>query len=120
SLPIAISAKPDLSNPAQSGSQPRFFYCLNSSLLPLQYFLQIFSCMRFVVHGDIFWSAFRYNMSAALASFRTHVDYIVGAFDEVEVVLDDNNGISMIDKLLENLDQFSYVFVMEADCRLVE
>ena len=43
--------------------------------------------------------------AARAASLGAEVDDIVGAFDQVEVVLDDNDGVAGIHQLLQHLDQ---------------
>src|ERR1700730_10553538 len=45
--------------------------------------------VAFRVGGDFFWGAGGYDLAAAGAAFGAHVDDPVGGFDDVEVVLDE-------------------------------
>ena len=54
------------------------------------------------------------------ATARAHVDDPVGATDQVQVVLNDENGCSPLDEVLEHVDEDLHVIRMQADGRLVE
>ena len=54
------------------------------------------------------------------ASFRSEVDDPVGALHDVEVVLDDDDGVSRIDEPLQNGEQALDVFEVKACRGLVE
>src|SRR3989339_695731 len=58
--------------------------------------------------------------AAARPPFRTEVDDMVGAFDHVEVVLDDDDGIPHIREAHEYIEELLDVREMETDRRLVE
>jgi hypothetical protein len=55
--------------------------------------------------GDLFRGAFGYNGAAAFAAFGPEVDHPVGGFDDVQVVLDDDDGMAGIDQSAERLCQ---------------
>ena len=48
-------------------------------------------------------------MAAAAAALGAHVDQPVGALDHVQVVLDDNNGVSQFDQTLDESIDRQYV-----------
>ena len=50
--------------------------------------------------GDFFGGAGRDDAAAVFAAFRAKVDDVVGAFDDVEVVLDDQHRVSQRDQSL--------------------
>ena len=54
------------------------------------------------------------------AAAWAHVDDPVGATDQVQVVLDDENGRSPLDEVLEHVDEDLHVIRVQADGRLVE
>ena len=54
------------------------------------------------------------DLSACCPSFRTDVDDPVGLFDDIEVVLDDYDGISQIDQAVQYVEQLGDVIEMEA------
>lgn len=48
------------------------------------------------VFGELFGGAGGDDGATVLAAFGSHVDDVVGAFDDVEVVLDDNHGVAAL------------------------
>ena len=72
------------------------------------------------VGGDLFGSAGGYDLATAVAAFGAHVDDPVGGFDDVEVVLDDEEGAAALDELTESGEEFGYVVEVEASGGLVE
>ena len=58
--------------------------------------------------------------AAGVARFRAQVDDPVGALDDVEVVLDDDHGVSRVHQPVEHLDQHAHVVEVQAGRRLVE
>lgn len=59
-------------------------------------------------------------MSARFSPFRADVDHVVGAFDDVHVVLDDKDGVSPLQQRIEGFEQGFYVVEMESGGRFVE
>ena len=45
---------------------------------------------------------------------------MIGNLDHIEVVLDDQNGISPVDKFVQNIQQVTDIFKMKAGSRFVE
>jgi len=72
------------------------------------------------VGGDFFWGAGGDDLSAAAAALGAHVDDPVGGFDDVEIVLDDEEGAAAFDELAEGGEEFGYVVEVEAGGGLVE
>ena len=70
--------------------------------------------------GEVFRGAFGDHESAAGPTFGAHVDHPVGSLHDVEVVLDDDDRIALVDKRLQDAEQFADVLEMQACCRLVE
>ena len=54
------------------------------------------------VGGDLFGSPGGYDLAAAAAALWAHVDDPVGGFDDVEIVLDDDEGAAAFDELTES------------------
>ena len=61
-----------------------------------------------------------HDLSTVLAGRRADVDDPVGVSDGVEVVLDDDQGVTQIPQPDQSLDQSPVVALMQADRRLVE
>src|SRR6185503_11673970 len=74
----------------------------------------------FSAPGDFLRSPPGDNSSPSLSSFRSKVDYIIGRFDDVEVVLDDYNRVALIDKLVQYVEQLVRVLKVKAGCGFVE
>ena len=45
------------------------------------------------------------DLAAAVAAFGAEVDDVVGGFDELDVVLDDDDGVAAVDEIAERLDE---------------
>jgi hypothetical protein len=56
----------------------------------------------------------------ALARVGAEIDDPVGAFDDVEVVLDDEDAMAGVHEALEDLEQHAHVVEVQAGGRLVE
>ena len=68
---------------------------------------------------DLFGRSFRYDRAAAVPSFGAEVDDMIGDFDHVEVVFDDDDGVPRPAQPLQNFDQLVYVVAMQPRRRLV-
>src|ERR1051325_509825 len=62
----------------------------------------------------------RNHFAAAVAPVGTEVDDVIGGLDELDVVLDDEDGVAALDQLAEGGDELLDVAVMQAGGRLVE
>ena len=60
-----------------------------------------------------------YDGAAIATTFGAHIYDIVGGLDDVEVVLDDNDGISAVHQSLEHAEQHADVLKVKARCRFV-
>jgi hypothetical protein len=72
------------------------------------------------VGGDLFGGAGGYDLAAAAAALGAHVDDPVGGFDDVEIVLDDQQGAAAFDELAEGAEELGDVVEVEAGGGLVE
>src|ERR1041384_6341596 len=70
--------------------------------------------------GDLFGCAGGDDTPAARAAFGAEIDDVVGRFDHVEVVFDDNDGVAQRDEPLEHVQEFVYVSEMESGRWFVE
>ena len=61
-----------------------------------------------------------HDFTACTAALRAKIDNMIGALDQVEVVLNDNDRIARVHQLLQHLDQAVYVCDVQAGSRLVE
>jgi hypothetical protein len=62
----------------------------------------------------------RENFPAAGSALRAEVDEPIGRLDHVEVVLDDDDGVALVDETVQNEQELAHVFEVQSRCRLVE
>src|SRR2546425_8881969 len=60
------------------------------------------------------------DLAAGLAALGTKVDHPVRGLDDVEVVLDDDNGVAGVDEAMEYLEEALDIREMQPRGRLVE
>src|SRR5579864_9708636 len=70
--------------------------------------------------GDLLGCAGANHFAPAAAPVGAKIDDPVGRLDNVQVVLDNDDGISAIDEAMQNLQQFLDVVEMQAGGGLVE
>ena len=59
-------------------------------------------------------------ISAAVPSLGTEVDDVIRAFDDIEVVFDDDDGVARVRQFLQNFDEFFDIVGVESGRRFVE
>ena len=70
--------------------------------------------------GDLLRRSHGNDTAALVAAFGAKVDDMVGALDDVEVMLDDDDGIAFVDKLADDGHEQQNVFEVQARGRFVE
>ena len=74
--------------------------------------------LRFLLY-HLFRGAGKQDLAAFTTAFGTHVDQVVGAFDDVEVMLDDDDGVALFHQLVQDTQKNTDVFEMKTGCRPV-
>ena len=69
---------------------------------------------------EVFRCADEDHLAAPFAGIRAEVDDPVGGADDVQVVLDDDQGMALVQQDVEGLEQFLHIVEMEARRGLVE
>ena len=62
-----------------------------------QLFAEVAGSISFAATDDLFRRALGDDVAAALSTLRAEVDEVVGAFDDVQIVLDDDYGVPPCD-----------------------
>ena len=75
---------------------------------------QVLSGQAGGIPGDLLRRPGGDDGSAAAASLGAEVDEMIGAFDDVQIVLDDDQGISGVTKLVEHFQQEFDIGPMQA------
>ena len=81
---------------------------------------QVAAGMRRFDLRDLFRCAGRDDATAVLAPFGTQVDHVVGRLDDVEVVLDHEQGVPRLEQLAERGEQLRDVVEVQPGRRLVQ
>lgn len=58
--------------------------------------------------------------AAAATTVGTEVEEVVHTLENIQIVLDDDHRVALIDKLLQNVEQYLDVFEVKAGRRLVK
>ena len=75
--------------------------------------------LRFLLY-HLFRGAGKQDLTAFTAAFGAHVDQVVGAFDDVEVMLDDDDGVALFHQFVQDTQKNTDVFEMKTGCRFVQ
>lgn len=59
------------------------------------------------------------DAAAGRAPLRTEVDHVIGGANDVQIVLDDHNGISLIHELVQHVEELRDVLEMQTRCGLI-
>jgi hypothetical protein len=70
--------------------------------------------------GDQFGGAFGDDAASTFAAFGAEVDDPVGVADDVEIVLDDDDGIAEVGEAVKDFEELADVVEVEAGGGLVE
>src|SRR5262245_52697897 len=75
---------------------------------------------RYVMASHLLWRPFGHYPPARGPALRTEVNHMVGALDHVQVVLDDDDGVALVDELREHVEQLPRVLEMQAGRGLIK
>ncbi len=76
--------------------------------------------VAFALFDNLFRSAAGNKRASCITSFRSQIHHIVGIFDYLQVVLDDNDRVSALNQSVESVEQDVYVMEVEAGRGFVE
>ena len=94
-----------------------FFSCV---FITLKHRLQILSGVALFAGGHLFRGAGADDGAAAGTAFRAKVDQVIGNLNDIQIVLDDQNGIALIHQRLQYLHQTVNIRYMKARGGLIE
>src|SRR4029434_10618918 len=66
------------------------------------------------------WGAQRHYTPASVPTVWPQIDDIVGGFDDIKVVLDDEHGVATVHQAGQNLEQALDVREVQTGCRLIQ
>ena len=70
--------------------------------------------------GNFFRSAHCYNVSTLISTFRSEIDYIIGTFDDIHIMFNDNDTVSPANQCVESIQKFANIMEMKSGSRLVK
>ena len=70
--------------------------------------------------GDLLRRAGGHHGATAVSALRPQVDDIVGALDDIQVVLNDQHGVAPVAQSLENVQQVRHIVGVQAGGRLIQ
>ena len=76
--------------------------------------------MRTGFIGQLLGSSLRDNRAALKAGFRPEVDHIIRRLDDVQIVLDDDQGVAAVHQLLKQVQESRNIIEVKARGRFVE
>ena len=88
--------------------------------MPFQMLFQKRTGIRERMFHDFFGRAGGDDFAAARAALGAKINDVIGAGDEVEVMLNDENRVALIGQALEYFDEYFHVRHVQADAGLVE
>ena len=98
----------------------RQLWCQRVPLVPLQDFSQILTGSRRFLLSNFLRSAGSHDVTPQVAGARTQVDNLVGVFHDVQMVLNDNHGVTGIHQPLQDIQKHSDIMERKSGGRFVE
>lgn len=90
----------------------------NILLLPI--FFQSLAGIGAFLFEDIPGNSGEYKLSTPVSALRTDVDAVVGIGDDIEIMLDDQDGIAFLHETVEDDEEFLDIGEMETGRGLIE
>src|SRR5690606_36004952 len=82
--------------------------------------LQKLSGVALCVAGHFLGRTHRNDSTSASPAFRTEINNVVGCLDDVHIVLNNQNGITLIHQFLKHVKQMGYILKVKTRGRLVK
>lgn len=70
--------------------------------------------IAFFMFGNFLGGTYHYNLPAVLSALVPDIDDVVGYFNYIEIVFNDQDGIPFICKPVEDLQQYPYILEMKS------
>src|SRR5690606_20833688 len=87
---------------------------LHYLLVYCKLWLQVFSCIAVLVLGHLFGCPFCHYATACLSAFRSKVHNPVSRRNDIQIVLNNDDGVAKVDQPLQNAQQLADICKMEA------
>jgi len=87
---------------------------------PIEHAGQGAAGVRFLVPRHVLWAALGDDAAALLTAFGSKIDDPIRLFDNVKMMLDDDDGVAKVCQPLEHIEQLLHVIKVQARSRLVQ
>ena len=81
---------------------------------------QVASRVRRLDLRHTLWGAQRHNVPASVPTVWPQIDDIIGSFDDIKVVLDDEHGVATVHQAAQNLEQALDIREVQTGRRLIQ
>ena len=85
-----------------------------------QILLEIAGSVAFIVLDNLLGSASLEQSATTASALGPHVDDVVGHLDDIEIVLDDDDGVALVDKALQYAHQHADILKVESCGGLIQ
>ena len=92
----------------------------DAPVFPFEHLRKVAGRVRSLVSSQPLGRTFGDHLAALVASLRPKIEDPVGRFDHIQVVLDDDDGVSGVGEPVEHIEQALDIGEVEARGRLVE
>ena len=83
------------------------FICCSLPLTDIQFLFQKFACITIRTSGNLLRGATNNQTPSFVASLRTQVDNVVGTFDDIKIMFDDDQGMATFKQSIESNESMS-------------
>ncbi len=59
--------------------------------------------------------ALHHDLASQVPAFRSQVDHIIRAFDQIKIMLDDHYGMAFLHQFLKTPEEYGYIMRVESD-----
>ena len=89
-------------------------------LISFKKFPDVNTCIGVRILSDFFRCTAGNDCSASCTALRTNIYNIICCFDDIQIVLNDNDGVAAFSQSSEDFCQFVNIGKMKTGCRLIQ
>ena len=81
---------------------------------------KIDSSIRILAGNNLIRRTFKNKIAALVSALRAKIDDIIRRLDDIEIVLNDNDGVAIVNQTIENTDELFNIIRMKTGRRLIK
>ena len=86
----------------------------------LQLHFQVLRRIAFLILYQLLRRPFKQHPSPPIATFRANIDYMIGYFDHIHIMLNHQHGIASIHQFVQHHQQMPYILKVKPGCGLIQ